>query len=440
MKFFKSWPVRLALFLAGFLALNCLAEFLFLKPSRDATVVMYDMKRAENIDVAFVGNSLAGRHVDTEIMKETLGADCFDLAISSALSLTTYAMTEEMYRYHSPQTIIWIHDPSYGKEPLVVEAGLWPYLSGWKSKLAYTLKSAGLYGAYLDRFFPWRQDPPNSVKEILDNIEIKMDLDAYYEKSVKVYRSKRGNAEWNYNGRGYRSVMRERDKKKFHNVLNRKPALKEDLDLSAEKDVLLNMKRLCEKNGGKLIVLSHPAFPQILLGDQNVIRVMDDMTRFCQENGVPYLDMARAKPELLPEDLKSYYYDAWHMTKDGAEIYSRALAKVLKEYLDGQNVSGYFYTPEEYASSKNYILNGWYVEKTKDGQITYTADCIYGAGVEPQYQFSAVDAGGNEILLRQFSEERKFTCPQKDMEGKKICVTIRNAVDLEQAYVIAIKK
>lgn len=309
-----------------------------------------------------------------------------------------------------------------------------------EGKLVYTLKSAGLYGAYLDRFFPWRQNPPGSVKEVWDNIKIKTNLDDYYEKSLKVYRSKKGNAVWDYNGRGYRSVIREKDKKKFHDVLNRKPALKKDLNLSAEKDVLLNLKRLCEKNNGKLIVISHPAFPQVLLGDQNVICIMDAMKRFCQENSVPYLDMARSKPELLPEDLKSYYYDAWHMTKEGAEIYSRALAKVLKEYLDGRDVSSYFYTPEEYAKSKNYILNGWYVEKMKDEQITYAADCIYGADVEPQYQFSALDEEGNEILLRPFSKERNFTCPQKDMEGKKIRVTIRNAVDVEQAYVIAIKK
>lgn len=440
MRFFKSWPVHLALFLMGFLMLNSLAAFAFLEPSRETTVAMYDMKRAENIDIAFVGSSVSERHVDNAIIEKTLGLDSFNLSTSSVHSAATYAMVKELYQHHTPQIIVWIYDPTVDKEPLVVEANLWPHLTAWQTRLFYAWKNAEIDGAYLDRFFPWRQNIPDSAEKLGRYYEIKTDPDTYYTQSVEIYRSQDGTTINGYDGKGYHSIYREVENPRFHNELNQRIDRPKDLDVSMERATLRDMERLCEKNKSKLIVVSPPTIPQILLGDQKVVYVLDNMKQLCQESGVLYLDMARVKTELIPEDMMPYYYNAWHMNKDGAEIYSQALAQVLKEHLDGQDVSHYFYTPEEYAKTKNYVINGWYTQSESNGKITYTADCIYGADVEPQYQFSTIDETGETTVLRPFSKLGKYTCPQGNVDGKDIRVTIRNAANLDQEPVIAIKK
>ena len=51
-----------------------------------------------------------------------------------------------------------------------------------------------------------------------------------------------------------------------------------------------------------------------------------------------------------------------------------------------------------------------------------------------------LDENGRETLLKHFSREAQYTCPQKEMEGKEIRISIRNAVDLEQEIVTAIQK
>lgn len=441
MRFFKKWPVSLALFAVGFLLLNGLVEFAGLKLNADTTVDMHDMKQAENINIIFLGNSLVYSHVDTTIMENVLGEKCFDLGVSNAQSPTVYAIAEEVYQHHSPQTVIWVHDPSPVElEPLVVETRIWPHLTSRWGKLTYALRSAAVDGAYLDRFFPWRQDFPASVKEIQENIKNKVNQEPYYEKCAAFFQSTQGTIKRYYNGKGYRPLDRGLDNPGFHNALTRKVKMPPNMDISAGKDLLLALKNLCARNGSRLIVISSPMIPQVLLGDEKTVYIMDSMKQLCRENDVPYLDMAWARPQLLSDDLMPYFYNDQHMTKDGAEIYSRALAKALKDYMDGKDISSYFYTPEEYANAHNYILNGWYTETVTEGQITYVADCIYGADVDPQYQFSAVDENGKETLLKHFSREASYTCPQKKMEGKEIRVSIRNAVNLEQEIVTAIQK
>lgn len=440
MKFFKSWPVQLILFLMGFLVLNGAFEFFLLEPNRETTVIMYDMKKAENVDIAFTGSSISERHVDNAVMEETLGMDSFNLTTSQVHSAATCAMVEELYCHHSPQVVVWLYDPTVGTEPLVVEAGLWPHLSSWINRWTYAWRTAQEDGAYLDRFFPWRQTIPVGLDKLRDIYNIKTDLVSYHDQSVELYRADGENTEHDYDEKGYRPIRCGEDNPRYHNEQTSKVAAPKGLDLAAEEISFQKLKSLCEDHGSQFIVASAPIIPHILLGNKEITYLMGNMERLCEENDVPYLDMARAKPELIRDDLTPYFYNGYHMTRDGAERFSQGLATALKSLLDGQDVSHYFYTEEEYAQSKNYILNGWYTESKKDGKITYAADCIYGADVEPQYQFSVVDEAGNETILRPYRRGQKFTCDAAQLEGKTICIKIRNAADLEQEIVTAIKK
>ena len=76
----------------------------------------------------------------------------------------------------------------------------------------------------------------------------------------------------------------------------------------------------------------------------------------------------------------------------------------------------------------------------KNQKITYTADCIYGSHVKPEYQFTAVDKNGEETQLQCYYSTSKCTVDAKDMEGKTIRIYARNAEDLSQEPILAIKK
>lgn len=439
MKFFKSWPVQLILFLMGFLVLNGAFEFAFLKLDREPAVVMTDLRRAKDIQIAFVGNSISRTHIDNAIIEEETGKISFNLSRSALRAPGTYAAASELFRHQQPEVLVWVYDPIPWDESLVVEATMWPFLEDQRNKLVYAWRESQRDGAYLDRFFPWRAYHPDDLKGALENVAWKLDMDGYYDAMVETFRNPVGTAVQCYDGKGYRGIQRDKNETALRTATNYKADRSMDMNLSLENVSFDDMVRLCEEKQCRLIVATAPNLSQQLLGDKRISYMISNMKKRCQENNIPFLNFSYAKPETLA-DMSGYFFEEGHMVQDGANIYSHALGRTLKKLLDGQDVSHYFYTEEEYAQSKNYILNGWYTESKTDGKITYAADCIYGADVEPQYQFSAVDEAGNETILRPYRRGQKFTCDEAQLEGKTICIKIRNAADLEQEIVTAIKK
>ena len=439
MKFFRKWPVRVLLFCAGFLLLNQAMEFAFLSINREPLVVMHDMSLAEEPGIVFVGNSLSRRHIDNAIIEEALGTGSFNLSVSSCRIAGAYAMMQELFRYQQPKMLVFVVDPSTFREAVVVQSGLWPNLRSWETKLTYAWKNSRIDGKWLDRFFPWRSFYPESVEQLRKIWNWKLDPETCYTSGAEVLRSDNGKVQQFYDGKGYCPAYTVRNEKALHNVRTRKLKAPKDVDTATLHETLWEMKRLCERNGCEFVVLTPPMMPEILLGNGDAVFYLAEFAAFCEENEVTLLNFAYEKGDLFDE-LEPHLYNEWHLDKDGAEIFSTELAKVLREYLDGQDVSGYFYTSKEYAKARNFVLSAWYAEKTAKGKIAYTADCICGSGVEPQYQFTAVDDAGRETLLQEYTKSGKYTCKEEEMEGKSIQIRVRNAAALEQPPVTAVKK
>lgn len=440
MQFFRKWPIHIILFIMGFLLLNMITEFLFLSINGESMIVMYDMKKAKDVDIVFMGSSLSRTHISNMIIEKGLEKNSFNLSVSSARIFTSYAMMKELFKYQTPKTVVLVYDPvvSYNranaKEAIVVETGLWPFLNDWNTKFTYALESSKIDGAYLDRFFPWRSFYPQNITDLWDNIQKKMNWDVCYNSKVNNF-----SEDEYYDGKGFCARYKKKNEKNLHAVMNQKVREIKVIDTSLLEDTLREMKCLCEKNNCELLLITVPQLPQVLLGDARYNQAYTAARSLCPKYSISFLEFAYTKEQFLP-DMTEYFYSDQHMNGDGAKIFSSTLARVLKEYFAGQDVSSYFYTHEEYAQLKNYVLNGWYTENLKDGKITYIADSIYGSTVKPEYQFIAVNEKGEETILQDYYSTQKYTIAATEMEGKKIRISVRNAANRNQEPVIAIKK
>lgn len=441
MRFFKKWPVRVIFFLIGFLLINTLIEFLFLQTRKESLLVMRDLTLVENIDIAFIGSSLCRGHIDNTIIEEYLEQDSFNLSANAARCTANYAMMLELFRDHSPKTIVLVSDPlaeinfQNRSEPIVVEAGLRPFLHGWDIKLPYIFDNCKLYGECLDRLFPWRTCHPSSADAFKENLQGKFDLEESYNSARNIATA--------YDGKGYcpkyKAEQTEAHKTELHTFTKRKVKELDTADDSFLDLTLKKMKLLCQSNKCNLIVIVTPQLPQVLLGDRRYNQCYEIVRELCKKYDIPFWNFAYVEDELLP-DMTPYFFRDEHFDIEGAEIFSQALGKVLKEHLNGEDVSHYFSTAKEYADKRDYILNSWYTVSKKNQKITYTADCIYGSHVKPEYQFTAVDKNGEETQLQCYYSTSKCTVDAKDMEGKTIRIYARNAEDLSQEPILAIKK
>lgn len=440
MQFFRKWPIHIILFITGFLLLNMIAEFLFLSINGESMIVMYDMKRAKDIDIVFIGSSLSRRHISNVIIEKDLEKNSFNLSVSGARIFANYVMMKELFEYQTPKAVVLVYDPliSYNrattKEPVVVEAGLWPFLHDWDTKFSYALESSKIDGGYLDRFFPWRCFHPKNITDFWDNVEKKMDRDVCYTCKLNKFSKNE-----QYDGKGFCALYTKKNEKNLNIAINRKIKELKAIDISLLENTLKKMKYLCEKNNCEFFLITTPQLPQVLLGNAQYNQAYTAARSLCSKYCIPFLEFAYVKEHLLP-NMTEYFYSDQHLNGEGAQIFSSLLAKVLKEYFLGQDISSYFYTHEQYAQSKNYILNGWYTEFLKDGQITYIADSIYGSTVKPEYQFIAVDKKGEETILQDYYSIQKYTIAAAEMEGKTILISVRNAANRDQEPVIAIKK
>lgn len=439
MQYFKKWQVHIALFVTVFFALNFLMGFFFQKIEGNAMLTMHDMTYTDNIEICFIGDSLCRRHIGNKQIEKQLDMNSFNLSISNIGIEGSYALMQELFQIHHPKIVVYVYNPIYcysPEEPIIVQNILWPFLQKIDAKVAYTLNVSRLDGAYMDRFFPWRTFHPETIEDFMLNLSGKIDRENFYNIKIKNIQNKTQN----YDKKGFCPYLYvKHNTKALHKIMNQKVVKSQDANMTRQSMVIQKMKRLCDKNKCKLILITSPEMPQILLGDEQYQEAYSEANIICNKYGVPFFNFAYAKEELIP-NLTDFFYSPHHFEVTGAELFSEALSKVLKEYLEGQDVSSYFYTHEEYARSKDYILNGWYTETVKNKEITYDADSIHGSTVKPEYQFVAVEKDGKEIILQDYYCTSKCVVREETMKKRTIRIYIRNAANEAQKPVIAIKK
>lgn len=438
----NAW-IRAILFILIFIIINNFLIFAICPKgnySRNTILEMYSEK--ENIDLVFAGSSYSIKGINPYIMDEKLKNNTFCYGFSAQIYIGTYYSLKELFKYHNPKTIVLNTDlESYTreKEDIMAYIPSFLYMKPSFDKLKFYLDSSKQGGLYINKLFLWPEHHVKSLKEISSNIKAKLDSNySNYpqEEQVEDYKNKK----YGYIGKGFVNV----DPNDSKNVLNDNKLGKmerKSTDLSkinkSNVEYFQKIVNLCKDNNAELILVHFPLPNYRIFNESNYFKFDEEINRIAKEQGIDYYNYNLIKPELFKSKTE-YFQDYAHLNGKGSEVFSKSFAEFLKLRSSGEDMGKYFYTPEEYFDTINYINNTWFTWKIKEDKIDIKADSFYGNNIKPEYQFILIDSKtGKKEVVRDYDTNPNFTLKKPKLSTYKIRVNARevgNNVEFSRYY------
>ncbi|NFL94679.1 hypothetical protein FDB77_17225, partial [Clostridium botulinum] len=410
--------------------------------SRNTILDMYSEKK--NIDVVLAGSSYTKR-IDPYIIGKELDCNTFNYGFNSQIYIGTYYCLKELFQYHKPKTVIVTNDfYSYTckEENPKSYMAIVPSLKSINNKLGFYFNSAN-NGSYLDRLLIWPKYHVDSIKDIASNIKKKSESSYRNypeENQSQVYNDLYKNGENGYMGKGFLKIDTSNEKNILNdNKIGKMVIKNNDLNDIKYKNIEYFKKviDLCRKNNAEIIFLHTPIPTHSIFNEKNYFKLDKEINRVCGENGVEYYNYNLIKPELFKSKTE-YFEDSWHLNSIGSEVFSNSFAKFLKLRSSGEDMSKYFYTPEEYFDTINYINNTWFTWKMDKDKIDIKADSFYGNNIKPEYQFILIDSKTEKKeVIRDYDTNPNFTLKKPKLSTYKIRVNARevgNNVEFSRYY------
>jgi len=89
-------------------------------------------------------------------------------------------------------------------------------------------------------------------------------------------------------------------------------------------------------------------------------------------------------------------------------------------------MSQYFYEPEEYLDTIDYITNVYFDSKVQEDGIQIKAHAYHGNGVDVEYEFSLWDSATDTYdVLREYDTDNEFLYKPTQTGTYHICVKAR---------------
>lgn len=426
----KAAWFRAIIFVIVFIIINYALIFAFEPKMNYTRMTMREMySKKEDMDVVFAGASLSERDINPYIMDKELGYKTFDYAFSQQMYIGTYYSLKELFNYQKPKLIVLTTEQTNfttnGEKPLVY-LSVAPYMKSFFNEVEYYFDSSSKDGSYLDRLFPWRGYSVKSMQDAVKNTYEKLDSSyVNYPKPGQV--EALSNNKSGYVGNGAVKVNPS-DSKGTINYDNIKSSYaSRSINDIQEKNVeyLKKIAELCKENNCKLILLTPPSPVFEVLRIKNYFEFDNEIAKIAKDLNIEYYNYNLIKPQLFT--LKGdYFSDSEHLNSDGADVFSKSLAAFLKLRQNGDDMNKYFYTPEEYYASINYVALTWFNSTKKDNKITITADSFHGTKVVPEYQFVLTDLEtGKQHIIRDYDKNPTFAFDSSSYKKYKIRVNAR---------------
>lgn len=438
----KAW-VRVIIFIVLFIIINNFLIFIICPKgnySRSTILEMYS--ETENIDVVFSGSSYSIKGINPYIMDEQLENNTFCYGFSAQIYIGTYYSLKELFKYHKPKTVILNTDlESYTREKEDIMAYIpnFLYMKPSFDKFKFYLDSSEQGGSYISKLFLWPEYHVKSLKEIPNNIKAKLDpnyVNYPQEEQLEDYKNKK----YGYIGKGFVNVDPNDPKNVLNdNKLGKMERKSTDLSKIKESNVEYFKKivDLCKENDSELILVHFPLPTYRIFNENNYFKFDEEIYSIAKENGIEYYNYNLTKPELFKSKTE-YFQDYAHLNANGAEVFSKSFAKFLKLRSSGEDMSKYFYTPEEYFDTINYINNTWFTWKMDKDKIDIKADSFYGNNIKSEYQFILIDSKtGKKEVIRDYDTNPNFTLKKPKLSTYKIRVNARevgNNVEFSRYY------
>ena len=403
----KNKSIRLIAFMAAFVLVLVLANTFFIQMDSVTAITMHELKSRSDIELALVGSSIVQYHFDPAIIEARTGLETFSVAFNNIALQGSAAVTKELFRTNSPQWVVLGLDHytiRTAKEDTKAEYRIMPLLTDWRTKLDYYLSLCREDGAYIDRFFIFREFGVTSPSDVIKNIALRVDPKKAFDRLKEAI-----GPDFLYMGDGYlRSLATTTGENAIRTKAIRYETPGYDYSLLPPVErLLLEYKALCEKHGAKLMIVVPPNHTANMLFEAEALPYLESLARFCEDNGIPYFNFTYARPELLVR-MDPYFFDMYHFGGEGADLFSEAFSRVFNMYLAGEDTGSLFYeNASQYMQTVDFITNVWF---TLDEQThTFTADCNRGPDVTAEYRYTLLGEDGAEELLRDYDEDRTFT-------------------------------
>lgn len=260
-------------------------------------------------DIAIYGSSRAWVHFDPKILKDSLGLNVYNLGLDGHNFWLQYLRHLEFIKYNKrPRTIILSIDAFtlQKRKDLYQSDQFLPYMF-WNSNIQkYTSSFIGY--SYLDYYIPLIRyaGKSTSLKEIIKNIRKD-------ESSIR------------FRQNGYLGMDREWNTD-LDKAKEKQNSYQVDIDSNTIK-LLEQFIQECSFNEIELVLVYSPEHidgQNFISNRDQVVKIFND---FSDKYSLMFLDYSN---DSLCID-KKYYYNATHLNKKGAEIFSRKLASELNE-------------------------------------------------------------------------------------------------------------
>lgn len=409
MRIFKMKIIRLLLFFSIFFVLNRVLIFIY-SPASDFTKNMLnDYKREQNIDTIFCGSSLIFSGINPYKVDTVLNVNAFDLSSAGQPIDTTHSLLKLALTQHPVKSVY-----------LGAGYGTWSHqelnliLRDKKEELRILPLYASIKTLAVFLFDKTRFEKIDSIVFLFSWIYAK---GKFTPSAIKKNIKEKLNHTFDYKdrspmGKGYWFSAKKNDCNNItllsHDVENGEFSA----SAFAELDKICS---LCKEKNIDFLVFAPPytVYDTLAWGNEYFDK-MRQIESLLAERGVEYYDFNFIKPQIFKSE-ENYFHDYQHMNSFGAEVFSTSFAKFMQLRAQGENMKKYFYTPEEFLASIDYIsaVNLTLSQKNNAVFIEGTAYC--GSLVTPEYQFLIKETEELSFtIIKDFGTEAHFSFhPQK---------------------------
>jgi len=395
-------------FALGLALLLYIANTFFVQTDTLSYLTLHELTTRDDIDLAFVGSSVARNHFEPTIITEQTGLTAFNLALPYMSMQGSIAAAKLMFAHHSPEWTVLVAEPylfTAERESPQTQFRLMPFIKNPIDRLSYYIDTSSQDDRWIDRLLMPRLFGVESAEQLIKTLHIHMDPEHYRQ----LQREQAVNVDIGstYQGSGYMHPggnIPEADRLRiapYQAKANAVPGLS-----AYSQHALQRLERLCEKNGSKLMVIIFPYITASMLAEPDYLAYNQHLKAYCASRGIPCFDFTFARESLMPS-LDPYFQNVEHMGIDGTLALSRAFCEVFTRYTAGEDVSDLFYPDTAaYLASIDRVTNVWFDKQTEEG--VYTAACHHGTQVSPEYRFAAVAADGQETTLRDYAADNSW--------------------------------
>ncbi len=410
-----------AFFILPFFVIQAANAFL-LRTDAHSYYTFDELTRRSDVELAIVGSSVVFANFNGELITEKTGLETYSVTANHMSLPGALAASRLMYQTNQPDYVVLVVEGDTlfgGGEDIQTQMRLSPFLLEHPLiSLRYYLDSVAHDQAFIDRILLFKYFFARSLGDVEYSYNLRFHTDEFFSQTGLV------GGGMQYRGRGF---LRNTGDGDGHGVMRNsgiRPYYSDETPVlnAYTKRKLLEYRDLCEKNGSKLLVIISPNLTAHALRRNTYLEQNAIFRSYCLEQGIPCYDFSMAKHSFVPV-LDEYYYDLFHLCGSGADLFSEKFAEFFNLYASGKPVDHLFYSSaDEYLDAIDFITNVWLDQATQGDMTLFTAECMRGRTVSPEYRFSLLLEDGSWQVLQDYSPSNVFACPTGSLSGKTLRV------------------